>query len=323
MAKSRIIIADEDQDYIASLQFKFVTEFFNKIDLEIITDRSYFEELFSRPQSADVLIVSDKLYISSIKLHDIKNIFLLQEDDEIEEDEDRRISRIFKYSSLRDIFMKIRAKSRDSLSFTSVEKKRSQIITVTSAVGGIGKTTLAMGLAKALEENYKKALYIEASRLQTFQYRLDNKAFLEDSSFYLNLLNSKGIIYEDLKAFVRKESFSYIPAFKASLMTLSLKYSVYEEIAKKVKQSGDYDYIIVDAESCFDEYNISLLNSSDKVIVVTENDEYVINATNRFMENVGVNREDKYYYLINKRNKNELDILSLSENCKLLTLALL
>lgn len=44
MARPRIIIADTDVNYILSLQLKFVEEFFEKIDLEIITDRNYFEK---------------------------------------------------------------------------------------------------------------------------------------------------------------------------------------------------------------------------------------------------------------------------------------
>ena len=36
MARPKVIIADEDANYIVPLQFKFVTDFFNKIDLDTI-----------------------------------------------------------------------------------------------------------------------------------------------------------------------------------------------------------------------------------------------------------------------------------------------
>ena len=44
MARPKVIIADEDANYIVPLQFKFVTDFFNKIDLEIIDDGIGFNE---------------------------------------------------------------------------------------------------------------------------------------------------------------------------------------------------------------------------------------------------------------------------------------
>ena len=39
MARPKVIIADEDASYIVPLEFKFVTDFFNKIDLDIIKYR--------------------------------------------------------------------------------------------------------------------------------------------------------------------------------------------------------------------------------------------------------------------------------------------
>ena len=61
MAKPRIIIADTDAGYIIPLQLKFAEDFFEKVDLEIITDTNYFESLFSTPQKIDILIVSEDL----------------------------------------------------------------------------------------------------------------------------------------------------------------------------------------------------------------------------------------------------------------------
>ena len=59
MAKPRIVIVDSDINYIIPLQMKFVDEFFEKIDLEIITDPIYFNDLFSTPQKIDILIISE------------------------------------------------------------------------------------------------------------------------------------------------------------------------------------------------------------------------------------------------------------------------
>lgn len=71
MSKARVIIADTDINYIIPLQLKFAEEFFDAIDLEVISDRSYFEKLFAVPQKADILIVSEELYDSSLQRHRI------------------------------------------------------------------------------------------------------------------------------------------------------------------------------------------------------------------------------------------------------------
>ena len=292
MARPKVIIADEDASYIVPLQFKFVTDFFNKIDLEIITDRAYFDEYFSRPQNAEILIISDDLYDSSLQRHNIQNIFVMMEQYDEGSTGELNVNQIFKYTSIKEIFNEIIGKSTGALNIAVVEKKETQIILVTSAVGGVGKTTVAMGVAACLEQNYKRVLYINAARLQNFQYLLDNN---------------------DIGEVIRKVCFSYLPEFKAALMSIGVDYLVYEKLALSAKNSGDYDYIVVDAESTFDEYKTNLLDISDKVIFVIDQSYNTVYATNTFLANVNGISTEKYIFLCNKFEKESYNALILPE----------
>ena len=313
MAKARVIIADEDVSYIVPLQFKFVTDFFNKIDLEIITDRAYFEDYFSKPQNAEILIVSDELYDASIQRHNIQNIFVMMEQYEEGGTCDLNVNQMFKYTSIKEIFNEIIGKSAGTLNIAAVEKKETQIIMVTSAAGGVGKTTVAMGVATCLAQNYKRVLYINASRLQNFQYLLNNDTSISAPDVYAKLLNSSESLYEDVKHVIRKENFSYLPAFKASLMSLGIDYSIYEKFAIAAKKSGDFDYIVVDAESTFDEYKTNLLDVADKVIFVIEQSFNNVHATNTFLANVNGISSEKYIFVCNKFKKDLFNALILPE----------
>lgn len=300
MARPRVIIADTDANYIIPLQLKFVSEFFDRIDLEIITDSRYFEELFSKPQKAGILIVSDGLYDSSIQKHNIANIFMMAEQPEEGDTAEPNVNRMYKYTSVKEIFSKIIGKSAGALNVESKEKKTTQIMLVTSASGGVGKTTIAMGVSACLANNYKRVLYINASRLQTFQYMLDNKGILASAEIYMKLSNPTVKIYEDIKHVIRKERFSYLPEFKASLMSVGIEYSVYRKIAESAKGSGDFDFIIIDAESTFDEEKTRLLDIADKVIIVTEQSEIAVQATNTFLSNINAINSDKYVFVCNR-----------------------
>lgn len=299
MAKPKVIIADEDANYIVPLQLKFVVEFFEKIELEIITDRAYFDDYFSRPQNAEVLIVSDELYNSSLQRHNIQNIFVMMEQLEEGGTADLSVNQMFKYTSIKEIYNEIIGKSAGALNNAIVEKKATQVITVTSAAGGVGKTTVAMGVAACLSQNYKRVLYINASRLQSFQYLLDNHTNLTSPDVYARLINPQNDIYADIKHVIRKEIFSYLPAFKASLLSIGIDYSVYRDIIQSSKQSGDYDYIVVDAESTFDEQLTELLDLSNKVIVVTTQAMQSVFNTNLFVSNVNGVNSDKYVFVCN------------------------
>ena len=312
MPKPRVIIADEDANYIIPLQYKFVTEFFEKIEIEIITDKSYFQEFFSRPQNAEILIVSDELYDSSIQKHNISNVFVMM--DYFEEEEERfDVNRLFKYTSVKEIFNVIIGNSAADLKITNVEKKDTQIILVTSAAGGVGKTTLAMGIAASIAQNYKRVLYINASRLQVFHHMLTNGSAITALDVYTKLASASSYVYTEIKHVIRKEIFSYLPPFKASLMSLGLKYSVYEKIIVSAKKSGDFDFIIVDTDTAFDEEKTGLYNLADRILVVTKQTLASVLATDILLNNINGSEINKYNFICNDFKKDDYNALVNSE----------
>ncbi len=310
MFRPRVIIADIDENYIKPLQFKFIKEFFDKIDLEIITEREYFEELFRKPQAADVLIVSDTLYNSLLHKHNLNNIFIMMEQYEEGETEELNVNKMFKYTSVNEIFNEIVGKSGLKV---NKDKNETQIILVTSASGGSGKTTTAMGICTCLSKNYKQVLYVNASRLQSFQYMLNNQTSISSQDVYVKLANPKEEIYSEIKHIVCKEIFSYIPEFKAALMSLGLEFSIYEKIVLSAKKSGDYDYIVIDAESTFDEHKTRLLDIADKVVIITEQSMNAVYVTNALISNINSMNSNKYIFICNKFIKEGYNALVLPD----------
>ncbi|WP_455194232.1 AAA family ATPase [Eubacterium ramulus] len=313
MDKPRVIIADKDENYVQSIELKFIEDFFDKIELEIITDHEYFEGVFGAPQSADILIVSEGLYDSSLQKHNIKNIFVMTEQHAGEETFDLNITKIFKYSSIKGIFNEILGQSSNDLKIVNEVKKEPQIIVVTSAAGGVGKTTIALGICTCLSKNYKKVLYINASRLQSFQYMMDNPTPVSEGDIYVQLNNIQKCTYEDIKHIIRKESFSYFPPFKAALMSLGIAFGVYENIATMARDSGEYDFIIMDSDGCFDFELTHMFDTADKVIVVTDQSKKSVYATNALVSNVNGINSEKYIFLCNKYEKEKENALISSE----------
>ena len=313
MAKPRIILADTDVNYIIPLQLKFVEEYFNKVDIEIITDPDYFSSLFFQPQEADILVVSEQLYDSSLQKHSVSNIFLMEEQHEEESTGDLNITRIFKYTSIKEIFNEIIGKS--GIDPNIIKEKATQVLYICSASGGTGKTTLAMAISTCLTKNYKKVLYINAGHMQSFQRMLKNGSAIASSDVYAKLIAGSNDIYADIKHVIRNEGFSYLPPFKAALISLGVKFSIFEKIVMSAKKSNDYDYIIVDSDAPFDENNVQLLNASDKVIVVTGQSIASVFATNILVSNINGVSSDKYLFVCNNFD-NERDNALISPNIK-------
>lgn len=304
MAKPRIIIADTDVNYIIPLQLKFVEDFFEMVDVEIITTEEYFETLFSTPQRADILIVSEELYSQAMQRHNISHIFVMNEQYEEDQTADLNVNHIFKYTSIKEIFNEITGKSADVLKIKTGAKQETQVVLFYSASGGAGKTTAAIGVSASLTKNYKRVLYINAARLQVFQHMLENHSAITAADVYAKLASTENA-YSDIRHIIRKELFSYVPPFKAALMSLGLDYSVYEKIILSAKQSGDFDFIIVDADVTFDEDKASLINIADKVIILTQQTLSSVLATNILVSNINGANSDKYMFVCNNFDKDK------------------
>ncbi len=317
MGKPRIIIADTDISYVIPIQLKFITEFFEKIDLEIITDQSYYDKLFSGPQNADVLIVSEELYDLSLQRHNINHIFLMKEEYEDSQTSDLKVTYLAKYASIKEIFNTILGKSADVFSkIKTSEDAETKVLLFYSEAGGAGKTTLAMGVSACLAKSYKKVLYINASSLQVFQHLISNRAPISAPDVYAQFTARSPLEYDKFKHVIRKELFCYIPPFKAALMSLDIDYTIYGRIIGAVKKSGEYDYIVVDTDSGFDDGKVSLFNIADKTVVVIQQNLASIVATNLLFANInGVNSE-KYLVICNNFDK-ERDNALIASNVSL------
>lgn len=298
MKKPRIIIADTNLEYTLTLQFKFAQEYFEVIDVEIITDRAYFEQVFSTPQSAEILIVSDELYSESILRHSISNIFVMTEQDTSGNTEALNIYKLYKYTSVNDVFNKIVGESQ--LYVTPTTKKDPQLVVVCSASGGVGKTTIAIGISACLQKNYKRVLYINAACLQTFQHYMHDASPISSTEVYARLNKHTDNAYNEVKNEIRQEGFDYLPPFKAALMSLGLSFSVFEKIAISARQSNKYDYVIVDCDTAFDEDKASILNAADQVLVVLNQTPFSVFATNTLVNNINGVNGDKFLFLCNK-----------------------
>ena len=302
MEKRRIIIADTELDYIAPIQAKFAETFLNAepgaVDLEIITNESFFREFMSVPEKADILIVSERLYNRSFSQQDFSYIFVMGSSPQTRWDEASGTYNLYKYSSINDIFDEIVSICPNVFSDV-VTSKGPQIIVVTSACGGAGKTTVAMGICSYLEKNRARALYINAEHLHSFQKYLRNHAPISSNETYMRLMNADSGIHSEMERIIRHENFSYLPPFKAPLMSMGLSRDVYKLLAVSAKSSGKYDYIVLDTDSVFDENKAELFELADKVLIITKQDKHSVFTTNVLVSNINDIASGKYLVIFN------------------------
>lgn len=309
MNKARVILADTDESYIQPLELKFIEEFFQDIDLEVITDEDYFQELFVQPQNAELLVISENLYNEDLLKHSLGAIFILTEQKQEESTDRPNVYRVHKYTSIKGIFGEITGNGIRLLK-NGDNRKDCQIVLVTSAGGGTGKTTVAIGISACLSRDYKKVLYINASYLQSYHWILNNRTPITDPEIYARFCSNEPLKAKDFSHVLRTEQFTYLPPFRAPLISLGLEYSVYLRIAEAAKESGEFDYIVIDADSHLDADIAALLEKADKVLVTVRQSRASQFATNLFALHMSGDVSDKYLFICNDFQSMENNVLN-------------
>lgn len=304
MSKPLIVIADEDEGYLASLELKFVEEFSDKVSLEIITEKEYFEKFFAVPRTVEILVISEEFYQESLQRHNISNLFLLSETPVMGEATEYNIHRIFKYTSPKDIFNEMMHISQSEMLQEEQKKKETQVIVSYSAVGGAGKTTVALGLAAHLAEGYNRVLYIDAEYIQNFQYFLKNQKVLA-GTVAKDFKEENEKIYFNIKKHIATEKFDYVPPFCAALPSLNIRYSAYRKFIEMAKESKDYDFIVVDVDSVLNDEKAELLGIADKVLMIVKQDAYSVYKMGLLLENIDCRDKDKYCFICNAYDKDQ------------------
>lgn len=299
MSKPMIVIADTDENYLAALEYKLLLELDDQIQLEIISDREYFEEFFSAPKTAEIVAVGEAFYSRDLHKHSINNLFVLTELSESGSTEDLSVFHIYKYTGLKEIYNELIYRSQDKILKSGRENKETKIIAFYSAIGGSGKTSLGMGLAHCLAQNHRRVLYISTESVQDFVYYLQDKSGMTLDG-YKAIKDDFNHIYQNIRHFIRKEEFSYLPPFRQTLDALNLDFSVYEKLILSAKESQEYDFILVDVDAGYSKERTQLLQSADKVLFILLQDAFSVLKTEYIIHNIDFRDREKYMFICNK-----------------------
>ena len=297
MSKPFVVLADLDANYLVPLEDKLTEELCDQIDLEIITEREYFELFFSSPKKIDTLLISSGLYTQELHRHNITDIFVLTENVDETKSIDN-ITYIFKYSSTKEIFNQVLCKNKEILN-VQITNKDTQVIVVSSAIGGSGKTTISLSLAQSLSRNHKRVLYLSTDIIQSFVFYLQNKGSLPND-FFKVFNASEDALFGMILPYLRNEGFTYLPPFGRTILSFSLDFEIYNRIIKAARAAKEFDFIIVDSDMHLDKSKAELINIADKVIVNVLQDEYSTYKTEFLIRNIDCRNTDKFIFVCNK-----------------------
>lgn len=143
-------------------------------------------------------------------------------------------------------------------------------ICIFSAKGGVGKTVTAVNLAGVFSRLQKKVVIIDFDLTGGGVAAYLNKPFEKNSyNFVEDYANNH---YQSLKSYVTKfdDDIDFLASPKDPRQGTRISASYIEVILEKA--TNEYDIVIVDTNHTLSEFNVTLLDKCDEVLLVVSND---------------------------------------------------
>ena len=161
--------------------------------------------------------------------------------------------------------------SSSMISSSNIKIKKGKIITFFCTKGGVGKTTLACNMAVALSQDYKKKVAL-----------VDLDLTAGDVTVMLNI-NAKNTIADMVQEQENLDSQLVegflIPHLSGARILAAPSSPEQAELVKPghIEQllrilKGNYDYVIVDTAPVYNDNSLSVLDSSDKILLLSNQD---------------------------------------------------
>lgn len=287
----KIVIIESDEEFHLKMHQKFTKELNGNADIVEITNVEYFIDSREEIGDINILLISENMFeqIKDCKLG--KYVFVLTT-------ERKSISRddgcfnIMKYSSPAEIF-NIVMRVADINSHVS---NHTNAIMFYSPLGNSGKTGLALTVSKIMASSrLLKVLYINMESICSMQLYLSEVELSDDN------LDS-AIRSGDSKALdvIRNNIctvnyFSYLKPFNDSGAAMDISAEDYAFLVRIIKQTNEFDHIILDMSSDISYRMASIMGECDKVLIITEQDEYSAFKLDKFLSVV---RPDKRFAFV-------------------------
>lgn len=194
--------------------------------------------------------------------------------------------------------------------------KNKKSIIIFSPKGGVGKTILTMNLGGILSNLNKKVLLIDLDVFNGGLGLLINKD-LTSTIYKLtdDLANNRFKNFNDY-VYSYNEFIDILPAPKDPRQGSKIDSKYLDLIMEKAK--NNYDYILIDTNSSLNEINLVLLDNSDEILFVVNNDIMTLKNLRNLINIFKDLEKTNYKVILNASNSYKIPYFSMQEMKKIL-----
>ena len=295
MKKISIVIADEDGFYlkqmtgylVKSTQYSFEVYSFSR-------QESLSRFLEEGSQRADILLLSENMRCAAADRCQADAKVLLTDGGCQAPEGYELVQKYQKTAGLIGEVMLIYGKHSGKADGLAQGGKKTQFIGVYSPVGGSGKTTIALLLAKALGARKKKVFYQNCERIDSTRGLLPAEARISLSDLLVAVHSEEpGVGLSILsKMYTAPDmGFSYVNPPDSSLEFNEVALDEQLALLGELGRIGQFDYVILDFESELNSDKLRLLELCDRIVMPFLPDMLSLNKLAQFVRETGLREE--------------------------------
>ncbi|MEX2461358.1 MAG: AAA family ATPase [Paenibacillaceae bacterium] len=304
-----LIILDDDRAYLEMISsYIHASSYQAKIQIKSFTLRSALDIYLESAAKYDLLAVQTDLFDSTLDAA-TKGSCLIQLGEFVLETADPDKILLNKYQPLNLLFDRMLSVYADHYNKAFQVSHAAQVISVYSAVGGTGKTTVAANLAKLLSFLDNKVFYLNLEMLPSvsmFPIR-DNSQNFAQFLYYVQVKSEH--LSSKLEALKHYDPVTKVHYFEPLLNLVDMEEmsaGVVDVLLQHLIQ-GEYDFIIIDLDHSLHERIIRALSLSQQIIWLVLDDLNNIHKSAAVMKELKArytgtspNWVDGIHYVLNK-----------------------
>lgn len=302
--KFKVGIVDTDKLYLERIVQWFSNGYSDKLEIFSFTNEKSFEEALQNIQF-DMVLVSNGISISREMIPLKTGFAYLVSQNDIDMIGDIPVIR--KFQSAEMLYKQMVGLYASNENIHVIKKNTRgnlcKVITITSASGGVGTSTIAVSSAKYFARQNKKVLLLnfEKNESQTvFMGKGDMQTSFSDVIYLLK--SNKSNIALRMESLIQKDASGifYFNSCRNILDRMEMDAECIKSLVEEVCMFGDYDYVVIDSEFNFDESSFFLAEYSDSVIVVADGTQIGCSKLKRFFKTLQIVDTQKEMHILPK-----------------------
>lgn len=251
MEKINLIIADADEEYI-----NYFTSFVRNSELNrtiVIQSCTKFEKLkvCLRDRKEKVILLLSSDWISDIDKKEQIHVLVTLAESNVGTEEVDNLT-LFKYQPLNELLSKLMTFYYDEQKISKIGHENTSIVSFYSTIGGAGKTTAAINLAKQLSLFNEKVLYLNLEAISSVELFLQISETDEFARLLYYAKSKPDGLHMELQKLVRYDStlkIDYIHPLQNVKDIEDIEMEDIQTIIQSLVDHQKYNVIIIDLDS--------------------------------------------------------------------------